>query len=529
MTLTETRPRAASASDAAAERAPAGPGGWLTTGDHKRLGLLFMAGGVAALLAGCVASLIYQLPSMGDAPTLWTAAGSRLVTTNSIVSLLIGIPALWIGLATYVVPLQTGATRLALPRLHHLALWTYFAGGVLVAIGILADDKAINSLTSSVPQLAAKGKSANSVTELLIAGVFVVGVALLLAAISLLTTVLSRRAEGLRLVFLPLFSWSTLATATVLVLATPVFLAGVVLLWFDQHYGGTLFAAGVGARRIWQHELWLVVQTFALLFAAACVGAFGDIVATRTGRPLKAFPVARAAAIAAPMLTLLLWTGNVSLLHSPFGPVATVGGVVVGLPLLLSLLTWLGSVKGTKPTFHPAVLFVVAFLLLIGLVTVLSVAAIFTKVEGFEAESFRNGQIALLMFGAPLLALAGAASHWSSRLFGRSAAAGAAGLQCLLLFVGPVLTAAPGYAIGFGVDPSDALQYIGCLGSAITAAGLLLFVVNLVTRSRDSVAARPGEGLTLEWATSSPPAPHNFEEIPDIRSPYPLADAGASA
>lgn len=529
MTLTETRPRAASDDDAAVEHAGPDAGGWLTTGDHKRLGLLFIAGGVAALLAGCVVSFLYQLPAFGNSPTLWTAAGSRLATTNSIVTLLIGVPAFWIGIATYVMPLQIGATRLSLPRLHNFALWLYAVGGVLVTIGIVADNKPINALTSSIPQVATKGKSAPAVTELLIAGVFVIALGLMLAAASLLTTAINRRAEGMRMVFLPLFTWSTIGTATVLLLATPVFLAGVALLWYDQHYGGTLFAAGAGARRIWQHEVWLVGQPIALLFSAAAVGTFGDIVATRVGRPLVGFPVARVAAAAAPLLTLLLWTGNLSLLHSPFGPVATLGGVLVGLPLALSLLTWLGTLRTARPRFHSSVLFVVAFLLVAGLVALLSVAAVFVKVENFEAEAFRNGQIALLMLALPLLGLAGAASHWAPKLWGRTASGGAAGLQCLLLLGGPILTAAPAYLIGFGAARSDALQLLGALGSAVTAAGLLVFVINLVGRNRTATEAQPGDGLTLEWSTSSPPAAHNFEQIPDIRSPYPLVDAGVPA
>jgi len=498
----------------------------LTTGDHKRLGLLYAAGGVIALLAAAISSAIYF--AAADGPQVWTAIDSRLASSVTVLALVIGIPALWIGVATYVVPLQIGATRLALPRLHNLALWTYFGGGVLVSIGLLAGRANVNSLAASAPAAATEGARATRVTELLLAGLFVVGLALLLAAVSLLVTVLNRRAEGLRLAFMPLFGWSTLATSSVLVLAMPVFLAGVALVAYDQHYGGTLFAAagGKAGLRIWEHELWIGGHPLGLLFAAAAVGILGDIVATHARRPLVGFSIARAAAAAAPALTLLLWAGNLSVLFSPFAPVATLGALLVGAPLGLSLLTWLGTLKGAKPRFHSSLLFVVSFLALVGLATALSVAGAFRHMTNAEADAFRNGQFSLLVFGAPLLALGAAIAHWTPKMFGRSTPAGAAALQCLLFVGGAVLMAAPGYLVGLGAGTG--VTKIGIAGAAMIAVGLLVFAASAAGRSAEPAVDDPYGGMTLEWATASPPPPYNFESIPDIRSPYPLADPGAA-
>ena len=524
MTSTLTRPPAASSDDVAPVRTPPIAGTWLTTGDHKRLGTMFLAGGVVAIAAACATALLFFLKA--DAATFWTAPGSRLSSLATASALVIGVPALWIGLATYVVPLQVGATRLALPRLHNLSLWTLGVGAVLVAVGHLAEPEAINSLASSIPSSGRDGASSDG-TQLIITALFVVAVGILLAGVSLLATILNRRAEGLRLTFLPLFAWSTLATSTVIVLATPVLLAGLVLLFFDHHYGGQILGTGLGSLRIWAHELWIPGHPFGLLFAAAGVGLFGDVVATHAGRPLVGFPAARAAAAAAPVLTLLLFAGDVSILESPFGSVATIGGIVVGLPLGLALLTWLGTLKGGKPKAHPSVLFVLLFLLTVGLVTVLSIAAIFVEVEGPDAEAFRNGQITLLSLGLPLLALAAGAVHWSPKLYGRATPNGLGGIQALLLFGGPVLLAAPGYLMGFGSN--DSVVLLGAVGAVVTAVGVLMFLLDLASRGATS-DANPYGGTTLEWATASPPPAHNFDELPDIRSAHPLAtDTGASA
>jgi cytochrome c oxidase subunit I len=525
MTSTLTRPPATSSDDAVTERTPPAGGTWLTTGDHKRLGLLFLLGGIIAVVAACASAVLFFL--LADASTVWTTPNSRLTSLTTASALVIGVPALWIGLATYVMPLQIGATRLALPRLHNLALWTLAVGAVLTAVGYVAEPDAINSLASSVPAAPAGGPSSDGI-QLVIAALFVVGLGILLAAVSLLTTVLNRRAEGLRLTYLPLFSWSTLATASVLVLATPILLSGLALLFFDHHHGGQLFAGGVGSLRIWAHELWIPGHPFGLLFAAAGVGLFADIVSTHAGRPLVGAAGARVAAVAAPALTLLLFAGDVSILNSPFGSVATIGGIVVGLPLGLALLTWLGTLKGAKPKMHPSILFVVLFLLTVGLVTVLSIAAVIVGVEGPDVEAFRNGQITLLSLGLPLLAIGAGAVHWSPKLYGRGTPGGLGSIQALLLFGGPLLLAAPGYLMGFGSN--DSVVLIGGVGAVVTGVGVLMFLLDLASRGATS-EPNPYGGTTLEWATASPPPAHNFDEIPDIRSAHPLAptDQGATA
>jgi len=531
MTLTDTRP-AAGAFDDAADDARAsivehGLTAWIGSGDHKHLGLMFAAFGLASIVTGMVCAFVFQLPSMGDSPLAFVMPGSRLASAGTVATFVVGIPALWIGLATYVVPLQVGGHRLALPRLHNLALWLFVVGAGLSAVAFVIDETRLSSLASSVPAAATEGQAATDAVELLIAGLAVVALGTLFAAIVLLVTVLNRRAGGVRLRHVPAFTWSTFGASLTLLLSTPVFLAGLVLLWFDQHYGGTVFASGAGGLRIWQHELWLLGRPEAIVFTLAGIGLSCDIVATALRRPLIGGPLVPAICAGAPLLALVLWIGGTPALRSPFAPIATVPALVLLAPVGLALLTWLASVRGSAPRAVPAVLPFLAHLLPLAVALALMIAGAASDVTGAtESAAFRNGQLVLLCLATPLLGLAAGLVHWSPKLRGRVPTIAASGGVTLLLLAGVLLLGFPGYLAGFGAD--DGVATIGIAGALVTVLGMLALLPTVVGPAGNA-PGDPYEGLTLEWAAASPPVRHNFDEIPPVRSPYPLYDARAAA
>lgn len=525
MTLTETRP-ADTPDDLAAPPVEHGVAAVIATGEHKRLGLLFAAGGLAALVVACVIAALFHLPGFGDSADAFVRPGSRLASAATVFAFVIGIPALWIGLATYVVPLQIGGHRLAMPRLHSFALWLFLGGGILAALAFVVDDTRLNSLASSVPPAAAQGTPATDAVLLLIAGLFVVAAGTLLAAANIFVTVLNRRADGFRLLHVPAFTWSAMSTALVLVLSTPVFMGGLVLLYLDQRYGGTVFAAGLGGRRIWQHELWLLGRPEALVYFAAGIGIYCDIVATMLRRPLALYPVARAGAAAAPIAALVAWVGATSLLRSPFPPFGTALAAFVALAAVLCVLAWLASVRGGRPRLLAGGLPFVAHFVVDGLIIALLVVAALSDIEGRETDFFRNGNVTLFMLGQTVLGLAAGYLYWMPKLRGRVPAFGAGAATAGLLLVGAVLFAAPSYLMGLEAD--NGVAVLGAVGAAVFALGLLT-LLPAVAGPAGSAASDPYEGLTLEWTASSPPVRHNFDEVPDIRSPYPLYDARADS
>lgn len=519
MTITETRPGPAERQ--ATDAGPIDPGNWLTTGDHKRLGRLYLLGGLLSVVVGALLGAYFLSPAGAETPHLWTASASRTASAAVTAILVIGLPAAWLGLMTYVVPLQIGATRIGLPRLQSLSVWTFFAGGLVAALGYTIDRPAQISLGSALPGAAAEGVPANTATELLIVGLVLIGLATFLGAIGVATTILNHRADAMTLAKMPVFAWTSLATALVLVVSTPVFLGGLALLWVDQHYGGTFFAGGAGALRVWQHHLWVFGRPEVFLVAVPALGVLSDAVATAAGRPLVGFSVARGAVTFAVFWSLVAWATPFSALSSAVVPTPTLGTALIALPAAVIALSWLGSVGLGKPAALAGVLYAAGLVVVLALAAGMTVLAAIGGVESsLAAEAFSNAQISVLIVGAGLLGLTGGIAHWSPKIGGKVAPLGLAALQVLLLVGGALLVALPGWALGLGSDAN--LGIVGALGAAGLAVGVLLSVPVLLGRG----TAEPdpsGRGLTLEWSTASPPPPHNFDAIPAVGSAHPLA------
>lgn len=521
MTITETRPGAVSASSIAQ---PQARGTVFTTGDHKQLGRLLLIFGLMSIVAGCVLAALYQSPVGAERATAWTDGASRVSSAAVTATFVLGLPAVWLGLLAIVVPLQLGATRASLPRLQATAVWGFITGAVVVAAAYVFDAPSGPNLGSTFPLVGAEGDRANDVTLLLLAGLMLVAVSTALAAVSLLVTVLTQRAEGMTLLRMPVLAWSALAGSTVLLLSAGGFFSGLFVTYLDRRYGGSLFGEA-GGFRIWQHQMWQLGRPEAFLYAALGIGAFCDVVATHSRRPLVAFPIARALAIATIFATLLAWAANTSALSSPVAPVGTPAQGLIAIPAALTVLVWMASLRrGAK--LHPSLLFAAGFVLLLAVPGLVAGAAALAGVEADGVESMRNGQITVLMLGAPLLAVAGALAHWSPKVWG-SRTSPLSVVQLLVLLGGIVLFAGPAYAIGFGLDEDIAV--VGSIGALVVAAGVAVSLLSaLQGRKAGARADAPddggGGGLTLEWATASPPPAHNFDAIPPIRSAHPLHD-----
>jgi cytochrome c oxidase subunit 1 len=532
MTLTEAPPGQAGA-EPPASAAPMRPT-VLTSADHKTIGRLYIAASLLFVLVAGVVGMLLRVELAERGVDVVGNDFARLFSLHSTVAPLLFLGPFWTGLATVIVPLQIGAPNVAFPRLHATTFWMYLVGGGLVLGAYAVDAPHGAGLALSAP-ISGRG---NHATDLWIMGLLLVAVASVIAAGVLATTIVKLRTPGMTLLRAPLFTWSVFVTSTIVLVATPVFVAGLLLLYLDQHYGGAFFAsAGNGSRAIWQHMLWLYGRPEIFLLALPGLGAACDIVVTAGRAPLPGKapvrPEARIALALFGFLALGAWAADEPARRAVVLPTTTWFSGLIVLPVAILGLLWLGAGRGIR-RFHFPLLHVVAALLLVAVAVLNVVIAAAKDVD--PGTAWATGHLHVAFFGVPLLLAMGAAHHWGPKLVGRRLSTGLGTLELLLVFVGVLVMGGASYLLGYDGAPWHVadiaaksswtnLERLAAAGGGLLTLGIVLFVFNLLAGGRGTtVDDDPYDGVTLEWATASPPPPHNFDTVPAVRSETPLAE-----
>lgn len=534
MTVTATLP------DDVAPRAPvaSAPGAeaLTATADHKRLGLLLLGGSLLFLLVGGIVGLVLRAELAQEGVDLVGNNYGRLFSLHATVSALLFLGPAWIGLGTYVVPLQIGSGRLALPRLHAFATWLFLLGGAMLVAAYLIGPPLGLGIADATPSPAPKG-GANNANALAIMSMAMVAAATVLAAIGLAVTILKLRTPGLTLRRLPMFSWATLVASVVTMLSTPVFLGGLVLVYLDQRLGGRFFhPENAGGQAVWQHTVWLFGRPEIYLSALPGLGAACDIVATHTRRPLASLDMARKAISLFALLSFGAWAAGTEVADALVLPTYSGLTGLIAVPVALLVLVWLATVAKSRPREHVSVLFVAGF---VGLVGVAAVHALIAAAAGVDGSAWTTGHLHTVAFGAPTLLVAGAVYHWAPKLFGRELSPALGRIAFLGLFGGFFLLGLGSYLLGYDGAPAHVKDFefstsastyalLAAVGGVVVVVGALAMGADVARamagRATASGPEDPYEGLTLEWATASPPPPQGFDTVPEVRSAHPLLD-----
>jgi heme/copper-type cytochrome/quinol oxidase subunit 1 len=497
----------------------------LSNGDHKTTGRLFIGFSFLFLIVSGVAGGLLGAERI-DAAGLDLLSEDNLVATftlHDVTAVFLFLLPLVIGLALYVVPLQVGASTVAFPRAATAAFWTWLLGGALLLASYTIDG-------------GPGGTDRNGVL-LWLAAFGIVVIALGLATLCAVATVLTLRCEGMHLDRVPLFSWSVLAAGTIWLLSLPVLVGGVILLWLDVRYGAELMTGQGG---IYTHLVWAFLAPQIFAYVVPAIGVAGEVVPVFAGVPPARRDVQLGLLGAAAALGFGAWVFII-----PEAPELPEQGLYIGVSVAI-LLVVVGFTGGVLDAMRrgsfsmaPAVLAAILGLLLV----LAGAAAVAFGVMPFNdllTTTWFSGAGHLVLGGAAVI-LFGALYYWAPKIWGRTLAPGSGGLAVVAAAAGVALLAVPDLVTGVqGQDARlpieqevesswGALNSVALAGGALLVLAVLLVLVGLAAsiarRDADPADDDPWSGHTLEWATSSPPPIGNFAAAPSVTSATPVLDA----
>jgi cytochrome c oxidase subunit I+III len=516
--------------------------GWLTTTDHKRIGLLYLFTSLAFFAAGGTEALLIRAQLIvPNGSTLSPAAFDTTMTMHGVTMIfLFVIPISTGAFGNYLVPLMIGARDMAFPRLNAFSYWAFLGSGLFIYAGVFTGHGPNAGWFDYVP-LASRTYDPGAAIDFYALGLIFNSISSTAAAINFIVTIFKLRAPGMSLNRLPLFCYAFLAVSFALVFALPALSIDCVFLELDRRLGFSFFVPAHGGDvLLWQHLFWIFGHPEVYIIILPAFGIATSIIPTFTRRRMVAFPMVALAEILVAFIGFGVWAHH--MFSVGLSTITTVyfaaASMMVVIPSAIQLFAWLTTLVTGTPIFKTPLLWIIGFIVffIIGGLSGIMFAAIPFD-QQLTDTYFVVAHFHFIIFGAAVFPLLGGLYYWFPKVTGRMYHEGVGKLSFWLSFLGSALTFFPMHIVGLLGMPRrqytyaphlgwDSYNLAETIGAYILAAGLVLLVANLVVSYfRGAPAgANPFGGATLEWSTTSPPPPYNYPVIPTVSSAYPMWD-----
>ncbi len=534
-------------------RAPSKPIGdlltsWITTVDHKRLGILYILYAVLFLVIGGTEATIMRIQlivpnnhfvSPQFFNQMFTVHGTTMI-------FFVAMPILF-GFGNYLVPLMIGARDMAFPRLNAFSFWLTAFGGLLFYFsfvgggGLYGAGAAPDVGWFAYAPLTSKTFSIGHSTDFWTLSLLVSGFGSIGTAVNFIATIISMRCPGMTLGKMPLLAWMNLVMAWMVIFAVSPLTAAQVMLCCDRFLGAHFFDTQAGGSAVlWIHFFWIFGHPEVYILVIPCFAFISEIVPVFSRKPIFGYPVMVAATVGIGFVSMTVWahhmfTVGMSSYGNTFFAITT---MVVGIPTGIKIFNWLGTMWGGKLILKTPMLFCIAFLfqfLIAGLTGIMLSAAPFNW--QLSASYFVVAHFHYVIVGGILFAIFAACYYWFPKIGGRMYNETLGKVHFWLFVIGFHMTFDFMHIPGLLGMPRRIYTYeagrgweiwnlIVTIGTFVQGIAILIFVANLLySRFKGELAGNdPWDAWTLEWATSSPPAEYNFAKIPVVLSRRPLWD-----
>ncbi|WP_298227374.1 cytochrome c oxidase subunit I [Gryllotalpicola sp.] len=515
---------------------------WITSTDHKTIGYMYLITSFIYFLVGGVMALVIRTqlsaPGLDVVPT--REQYNQLFTMHGTIMLLMFATPLFAGFANALMPLQIGAPDVAFPRLNAFAYWLYNFGSLIAVAGFLTPQGAASFGWFAYQPLANATFSPGLGGNMWFFGLAISGFGTILGGVNFITTIITMRAPGMTMFRMPIFTWNTLVTSLLILMAFPVLAAGLFAAGADRILGAHLLDSANGGALLWQHLFWFFGHPEVYIIALPFFGIVSEILPVFSRKPIFGYKTLIYATISIAALSITVWAHHMYVTGSVLLPFFSLMTMLIAVPTGVKIFNWLGTMWRGSLTFESPMLFAIGFLITFTFGGLTGVILASPPLDFHVSDTyFVVAHFHYVVFGTVVFAMFAGFYFWWPKWTGKMLNEKLGVWHFWLLFIGFHTTFLIQHWLGvmgmprryYTYLPSDGFTWmnqLSTIGAAILAISMIPFALNVYITARTAPKVTTndpwGYGRSLEWATSCPPPRHNFTSIPRIRSESPAFD-----
>ena len=519
--------------------APTGLWSWLTTIDHKRIGLLYGVTALVMFIIGGLEALMMRIQlASSDLDIIGPDAFNQLFTMHGTTMIFMVIMPFGAAFFNFLIPLMIGARDVAFPRLNAFSYWTFLFGTILMHTSFLTGSAPDMGWFGYAP-LTADQYSITSGVDYWVLGLQVLGIASMAAGFNFVVTIINLRAPGMTLMRMPVFVWMTLIVSFLIIFAFPVITIAITFLLFDRFFGTNFYAIAAGADPLlWQHLFWVFGHPEVYILILPAMGIVSDVLPTFSRKPLFGYATVVFAGVSIAFLGFGVWshhmftTGIGAWAVSAF----SVATMLIAIPTGVKVFNWLATLWGGSIELKTPLLFAVGFISMFMLGGLSGIMHASVPVDTQQQDSyFVVAHFHYVLFGGSIFGILSGVYYWFPKMTGRMLDERIGQAHFWLTFLGFNLAFFPMHILGVQGMPRriftysaeqgwDLLNLVVTIGAFVVAFSVLVGLYNMIksTRSGDPAGPNPWKAATLEWSIPSPPPHYNFAKLPQVSSRMPL-------
>tara|TARA_B100000959_G_C14985319_1_gene625318 strand:- start:1188 stop:3008 length:1821 start_codon:yes stop_codon:yes gene_type:complete len=508
---------------------------WLATVDHKKIGTMYGLVAFFWFLVGGIEALLIRLQlGQAESSILSPEVYNQMFTMHGTTMVFLVVMPLSAAFFNWIVPLQIGARDVAFPRLNALSLWVFIFGSILMNISWFVGGAPNGGWFGYPPNSSLGFNPGNGITYWVM-GLNILGVASIAAGLNFIVTIINMRAPGMHMMRMPVFTWMTLITSVLIVLALPILAVAGIQLTADRIYGTNFFNSEAGGDPIfWQHIFWLFGHPEVYILILPAMGIVSEVLPTFSRKPLFGYTAIVFAGLVIGFLGWFVWSHH--MFTAGLGPAAntafTVTTMLIAIPTGVKIFNWISTLWGGSIKLNTSMLFAIGF---IAMFTIGGLSGVTHAVSPSDAQQQDTYYIVAhfhyVLFGGSIFAIFSGIYYWWPKFTGWLLDEKLGKISFILMFIGFNLQFGPMHWVGLNGMPRRIYTYAedmgwegsnlaATIGGFIIAVSVLVFLANVILskRNKQNSGGDPWDARTLEWSISSPPPHYNFVEIPKVNN-----------